>query len=405
MLNFTKSLLFLLCLFSACHRSGEVSSNGADESWVSAWGTATVSAPLTNQISDLTMRQIVRTSLPGGRFRLLLRNRSDCPPVEIGAASIALRAQGSKIVESTSRPLTFDGKSSAILKPGSTLLTDPVELKVSALDELAVDLYLPGHLELASTVTTHDSGLQTGYFSPGNQAGATAPTVDVLVKDWFWLERLEVLAPAGVQGVAAFGDSITAGWASTPDSNGRWPDHLARRLAGSPNHHASVVNPSISGNRLLEDGYGDSGLSRFERDVLEQAGVTHIIVMIGTNDIGIALDNPTPTAQELIEGHKQLIKQAHAQGVKIYGATLAPFEGAGNWTEVGEEKRQQLNSWIRTSDAYDAILDIDQVLQDPEHPTRLLPIYDSGDHLHPGDEGYKAIGEAIDLELVQGSKL
>jgi lysophospholipase L1-like esterase len=210
---------------------------------------------------------------------------------------------------------------------------------------------------------------------------------------------VEVMAPAGTGAVVTFGDSITDGARSTADTNNRWPDQLARRLAGRKGGGVAVLNAGISGNRVLGDGAGVSALARFDRDVLMQTGVTHVVVLEGINDIGIARNNPSPTAEDLIAGHKQLIDRAHARGLKIYGATLTPFEGAPYYTPEGEAKRQALNKWIRSSGAYDGVIDFDMITRDPAAPTKFLPAYDSGDHLHPGDAGYKAMGDAVDLAL------
>jgi lysophospholipase L1-like esterase len=216
---------------------------------------------------------------------------------------------------------------------------------------------------------------------------------------WFLLARVEVTAPAGTAAVVTIGDSITDGARSTADTNSRWPDQLARRLAARKGAGAAVLNAGISGNRVLGDGAGVSALARFDRDVLMQTGVTHVVVLEGINDIGIARNNPSPSAEDLIAGHKQLIARAHARGLKIYGATLTPFEGAPYYTAEGEAKRQALNTWIRSSGAYDGVIDFDMITRDPAAPTRFLPAYDSGDHLHPGDAGYKAMGDAVDLAL------
>jgi len=212
-------------------------------------------------------------------------------------------------------------------------------------------------------------------------------------------ETFTFTAPAGAKAVVTFGDSITDGARSTTDMNARWPDHLARRLAARKGPAVAVLNAGISGNRVLGDGAGVSALARFDRDVLMQTGVTHVIVMEGINDIGLARANPTPSAADLIAGHMQLIERARARGLKVYGATLTPFEGAAYFTAEGEAKRQALNQWIRTSGAYDGVIDFDQVTRDPAAPTKFLPAYDSGDHLHPGDAGYRAMGEAVDLAL------
>jgi lysophospholipase L1-like esterase len=220
---------------------------------------------------------------------------------------------------------------------------------------------------------------------------------------WFLLSRVEVTAPESVGAIVAFGDSITDGSRSTPNTNNRWPDHLARRLmAQSGGAKPAVLNAGIGGNRVLSDAAFQSGvnsLARFEQNVLGQAGATHVIVLEGINDIGGARQNPTPTAEDLIAAHKQLVERAHTRGLKIFGATLTPFEGAAYFTKEGEEKRQALNQWIRTGKAYDGFIDFDAATRDPANPTKYLAQYDSGDHLHPNDAGYQAMANAIDLTL------
>ncbi len=214
----------------------------------------------------------------------------------------------------------------------------------------------------------------------------------------FFLARIEVLAPEATGVLVALGDSITDGTQSGIDLNRRWPDIFARRLAAAGIRMA-VANGGIGGGRALEDGVGPNALARFDRDVLAQPGVTHVTVLEGVNEIGAAGARPSPTVADLISGHQQLIARARARGLKIYGATLAPFEGAAYWTPEGEAKRQALNNWIRTSGAYDAVLDLAVVLQDPARPTRMRAEYDSGDHLHPGPAGYAAMAASIDVEL------
>jgi len=207
-----------------------------------------------------------------------------------------------------------------------------------------------------------------------------------------------------VGAIATFGDSITDGTRSTADTNNRWPDHLARRLAAQGNGQLAVMNLGIAGNRLLSEapGYAASGinaLARFERDVIAQPGITHVIVMEGINDIGLAGKNERPSADDLIAAHRQMIERAHARGLRIYGATLTPFEGAAYFTQEGEAKRLAVNRWIRTSGMYDGVIDFEMIVRDPSAPTKILPAYDSGDHLHPDDAGYKAMGESVDLAL------
>ena len=343
----------------------------------------------------------MRTSIGGSRVRVVLSNAFGTAPIEIGAGHVALRDKDTAIVASSAKKLTVDGASNFSVLAGATVVTDAVDLAVAPVSDLVIDLYLPKDLGVGpSPVTTHNGASQTNFVSEtGNHSGEAALPVSGRSGAWFLIARVEVAAPAGTGAVVAFGDSITDGARSTADMNNRWPDHLARRLAARKSAGVAVLNAGISGNRVLGDGAGVSALARFDRDVLMQTGVTHVVVMEGINDIGIARANPSPSAADLIAGHKQLIARAHARGLKIYGATLTPYEGAAYFSPEGEAKRQALNQWIRTSGAYDGVIDFDQVTRDPAAPTKFLPAYDSGDHLHPGDAGYKAMGDAVDLAL------
>jgi len=356
--------------------------------------------------TNQTLRQIVHVSVGGSRARVVLSNTFGTAPITIGAASIALRDKADAIQAAGSRPLTFSGRPTITIPPNAVALSDPAALTVPALGDVAVDLYLPGTTNTAAPVSMHGGAFQTNYISDtGNFAGtAKLPTV-ATIRSWFLLSRVEVDAPDASAVIVALGDSITDGAASTADTNSRWPDVLARRLLATPTPvNAGVLNAGIGGNRVLSDGVYSSGpnaLARFETDVLSQTGVTHVIVMDGINDIGQARQNPTPTAEDLIAGHKQLIEGAHARGLKIIGATLTPFWGAGYYSEAGEAKRQALNDWIRSGKAYDGVIDFDKATRDPSNPKMFLAAYDSCDHLHPNDAGYKAMGEAIDLSLFQ----
>jgi lysophospholipase L1-like esterase len=273
---------------------------------------------------------------------------------------------------------------------------------VPALADLAIDLYVPGDIGIgASPATTHNGASQTSYVSAaGNHVGEADLKPEKETGAWFNIARVEVPAPESTRVVVAFGDSITDGARSTTDANNRWPDELARRLAAQKgNRGVAVVNAGISGNRVLGDGAGYSALARFDKDVLMQTGVTHVVVLEGINDIGLARSAATPSADDLIAGHRQLIARAHARGLKIYGATLTPFEGAAYYTPEGEAKRQALNRWIRTSGEYDGVIDFEAVARDPAAPSKFAASVDSGDHLHPGDAGYKAMGDAVELAL------
>jgi len=352
-------------------------------------------------MSNQTIRQIVHTSIGGSKVRVVLSNAFGTAPIEIGAAHVALREKDNTIAAGSAKPLTVGGSDTFTILAGATAVSDPVDLTVAPLSDLVIDLYVPKDIGLdVSPVTTHNGASQTNYVSEtGNHSGVTAPAPGTRAGAWFMLARVEVLAPTNTGAIVAFGDSITDGARSTSDMNTRWPDQLARRLAARKGPAFAVLNAGISGNRVLGDGAGVSALARFDRDVLMQTGVTHVVVMEGINDIGIARSNPMPSAQDLINGHKQLIERAHARGLKIYGATLTPYEGAAYFSPEGEAKRQALNDWIRTSGAYDGVIDFDKATRDPAAPTKFNPAYDSGDHLHPGDAGYKAMGDAVDLAL------
>lgn len=398
--------------------------------WVGTWATAQVallppepSAASDQQgqparVNSQTVRQVVRVSIGGSRVRIAIANTFGTEPLRVGAAEVAISEGDGRIDPSSSAVLTFGGRGAASVEIGSILVSDPVDLVVAPLSDLTVDLYLPDDLSATtSPATVHGSAWATTYLSrPGNHAGVAQLSVDTTIQSWLYLARVDVLASAGTDGIVTFGDSITEGFGSTPDTNQRWPDLLARRLHerfgdASP----AVMNMGISGNRVLSHnglpfftgsdrpdpngGFGPSALSRFDRDVLLQPGVTHVVVLESINDIGIAGNSPSPTADELIEGHRALIQRAHARGLTIYGATLTPFEGARYWTEVGEQKRQAVNAWIRESGAYDGVIDFDAVVRDPALPNRFVESYQAEDWLHPNDLGYQRMADAVDLTM------
>ncbi len=388
------------------------------EPWVGTWATAPVgrvpvppppaaggaapqNAPL--NFNNQTIRQIVRVSLGGARLRVVLSNVFGTAPLAVGAAYVGLREKDGAIVVGSGRPLTFGGQTSATVPAGATLVSDPVAVAVGNHADVAIDLHLPGDTAASSSpLTVHNGALQTNYVSStGNHVGSPTLPVATTTNAWFFLARVEVL-PAGDAGaVIAFGDSLTDGTASTPNTNNRWPDQFARRLLAQRGARLGVLNLGIAGNRLLLDGAGVSALARFDRDVGAQTGATHLIVLEGINDLGQGRANP-PSVTDLIGAHRQIIDRAHARGLRVYGATMLPFEGTtfpGYWTPENEAKRQEFNKWLRTSAAYDGVLDFDAVVRDPAEPTKLAARYKAADNLHLNNEGYQALADSIDLGL------
>jgi lysophospholipase L1-like esterase len=389
--------------------------------WTATWGTAptgpgTPPVPA-ESFADETLRQIVHTSAGGRSVRVRLSNEFGTTPLVIGAARVARSTGGSGIAGD--RRLTFGGRSSVRVPPGARLDSDPVALPVEAGSDLAVSLHLP---RPTRGETVHGSAFQRNYVVPGN-ATREARLVDPRVlTSWFFLTGVSVTGAAGGGAIVAFGDSITDGAITTVDANRRWPDLLAARLRAD-GRRSGVVNAGIGGNRLLYDGrtrpgefggigplFGPSALARFDRDVLSRPGVRYVVVLLGINDIGqptsIAPPEEAVTVRELIAGYRRLIARAHAHGVVAVGATLTPFEGTtipGYHSAANEAKRSAVNRWIRTSGEWDAVLDFDRAVRDPGRRVRMLPAYDSGDHLHPNDAGMRAMADAIPLRLFRGA--
>jgi lysophospholipase L1-like esterase len=373
--------------------------------WVGTW--ATTPAPAEGvAFSNQTLRMNARVSIGGRTLRVRLSNAYGNRPLSIGAAHIGLRANDAAVVPGSDRTLTFGGERSATIAAGALLVSDAVDLAVAPLSDVVISIHLPGDVP-ASFGITGRYARQTNYVSPpGDFSVADVMPVGRITDDWYFVNGIDVWAPADTGGIVTVGDSLTDANISTHDAFCRWPDQLARRLIARMDARApGVMNQGLGGNRILHDIRGDSGLRRFDRDVLAQPGVTHAIVLLGTNDLRNRWAKPEEevTAEQMIAGLKQLALRAQAHGIKIFGGTLTPFENetflVGAWTPAREAVRQSVNAWIREGDAFDAVIDFDKGVRDPEHPASMLPIYDCGDHLHPSDLGYNSMGDIIDLSL------
>ncbi len=350
---------------------------------------------------------IVRTSIGGPQVRVQLSNAFGAAPLHVAAAHIALSAGGSAIMPATDRTLTFSGERSVEIPVGAEVLSDPVDLRVAALEHLAISVYIDGR---TGDPTEHFTAMHTTYVSAAGDFTAAASLPGAATRQsWYWLSGVDVLAPVRTGLIVAFGDSITDGVNSTPDADRSWVGQLAERLHGADGgaDQWAIIDEGISGNRLLHDQVGPAALARLDRDVLSQPAVRWLIVLEGINDIGFnRLPGTAPSrpvsARELIDAQKQIIERAHLRGIRVIGATLTPFEGASYYSEEGEAVREAVNRWIRTSHAYDAVVDFDAVVRDPQDPKAIRSAFNNTDHLHPNDAGYQAMAAAIDLALFSG---
>lgn len=381
--------------------------------WVATWGAAPVAAG--PALKAQTVRQVVRTSLGGAGVRIHLSNLFGTTAVTIGPVRLARHADGPAIVPGTDRAVAFGGAAVATIPAGGEVTSDAVSLPVSALEELVVSLYLPHG---APTPTVHQVGNQTVFLASGDVTSAAGFAPEGEEDDTrYFLAGLDVAAAADSCAIAALGDSITDGVGSTENRNARWTDRLAERLQADPAlAHIAVVNAGIAGNRILNDAVapyrGPSSLSRMDRDVLDRPGLGWMFLLQGGNDISASdvlkkVPGQNASAQQIIEGMKTLIARAHARGIKVIGATLLPRGGTefpAPPTPAANAKRDAVNAWIRDSGAFDAVVDWDKIMGDPSRPDHLSPAYDSGDHLHPNDAGYRAMAAAIDLQLFAGGR-
>jgi lysophospholipase L1-like esterase len=380
--------------------------------WTASWATS-VQGPEQSQPgvdpareTDATIRQIVHLSVGGSMVRVQFSNAFGTKPLLIDAAAVALATSpaASSLVPGSSHTLLFGGKPSVLIPVGATFVSDPVALPVAPLANLVISVHLP---EAPSVESAHPGSRATSYLLTGNHVtDADLPGAEKVVR-WMQIAEVDVTASAP-HTVVALGDSITDGHAANNDANERWPDVLSAHLQSAGMKDVAVVNEGIGGNHLLTNGIGQSALERFDRDVLGVAGVRSVLVLEGINDLGMLgrFPNATPEMHTTLiarmeDAFTQIIERAHAHGIKVYGATITPDGGSGYYhpSPDDEAARQAVNAWIRQPGHFDAVVDFDAVVRDPAHPEQMLPAYDSGDHLHPGPAGYKAMGNAVPLNL------
>lgn len=373
------------------------SARGDEPHWVGTWGaspqlTEPNNMPPKPGLADATLRQAVRVSLGGKRIRIRLSNAFGTKPLKIEAAQIALPAGAGAIRAETARMLTFAGRTSVTIPSGALMVSDPAEFDLAPLSDLAVTIRVK---DPTRAITGHPGARCTSYLMAGDGITALELPTATRTPHWYYLCGVDV-ALSNAAAVAILGDSITDGRGSPTDGNGRWTDHLGRRLqANQATAHVGVLNQGLGGNRLLNDGLGPNVLARLDRDVLAQPGVRWVIVLEGINDLGTR----SATAREVISAYEQIIVRAHDRRIRVYGATLMPCEGSFYFNPELEAARREINAWIRESGRFDAVIDFDAATRDPQHPSRLSGPADGGDHLHPGPGGYKIMGEAIDLNL------
>jgi lysophospholipase L1-like esterase len=388
---------------------------GAKQHWVGSWAASEQAVDPQNHqpgvdpalMTDATVRQVVHLSLGGSALRVQLSNAFGDRPLTVDSVHVALPAGGtpvSAIDPASDRAVSFAGRGSVTIPAGATYFSDPVMMTVPALANVTISVHLAS---APSVQTTHPGSHATSWLLHGDHvtdadlAGATAEV------RWMQIASVEVAAEAKADAVVAFGDSITDGHASTTDGNDRWPDVLARRLQEA-RMKVGVLNEGIGGNHLLTDGLGQSALARMDRDVLARDGVRWVMVFEGINDIGMLARGKNATAEEharlverMIAAYEQIALRAHAHGLKVIGVTVTPSMGSDYYapTAANEADREAVNAWIREPGHFDAVVDFDKVVRDPADPSRMLPAFDSGDHLHPGPKGYAAMGEAVSLGL------
>ncbi len=390
------AVFFLLILSLSC--ASHVAT--AKDCWIGTWASAQQlteprNLPPGPGLSNNTLRQVVHVTLGGSQLRVQFSNTYSTGPVTINAAHLAVSAGGSAIDPATDRTLTFQGASSITIPAGQAVYSDTLDFDVTPLSNLAVSIYFG---RTSADVTGHPGSRTTSYIQSGNAVTATDMASVVKTDHWYILSGIDLWLDDSYATVVTLGDSITDGRGSATNGNNRWPDNLARRLQEDPNTaKIGVLNQGIGGNAVVSGGLGPTALKRFENDVLEQNGVRWVIILEGVNDIGGS--RGPKVATDLIAAYEQFIDKAHAHDILVYSVPILPFGGSFYDSEDHEAARQIVNKWIRTSSKFDAVVDLDAAVRDPANPTKLLPKYDTGDHLHLNVAGYQKMAEAIDLDL------
>ena len=377
---------------------------GLAGSWVGTWATAVFPEPASKDKLPLpggTLRQVVRVSVGGDTVRLRLSNVFGSTPLVLRDVRLAYVEKETSQRARKPCPLTFNGSNEVSIPPGAVMLSDPADFKLSALADVSITMRL---IQVPEMLTTHPGSRTTSYLTADADSDTIPPSEARKVVHWYFLSGLDVESERPAAAIVVLGDSITDGYGTTTDGNNRWTDVLARRLQNQgPGDRIAVLNQGIGGNRLLRDGLGPNILARLDRDVIAQSGARWVIVLAGINDIGTRLSarergEPYASAADIIQALSQIIVRAHAREMIVIGGTLTPYAGAGfYWSEDGEADRQAVNQWIRTSGQFDAVIDFDAALRDPESPTRLASVFDSGDHLHPSLAGYAEMARIVDL--------
>ncbi|WP_419815304.1 SGNH/GDSL hydrolase family protein [Glacieibacterium sp.] len=383
----------------------------AKDHWVAGWATSLQAPEERNRVADAdltdaTLRQVVRLTIGGSKLRVIVSNAFGTEPLRVDAVHIGLSSDPatSRIAAGSDRALTFDGSPAVIIPAGASYRSDPVDLAVPALGSVAITVHYP---TAPVGQTTHTGSHATSYLIAGNHVADDVLTGAKPVERWLQMAGVEVAAAPDARAIVTFGDSITDGHGATTNGNDRWPDRLAERLkAASASRNIAVLNHGIGGNRLLREGTGPSALARFDRDVLAQSGVRYVVVLEGVNDIGTltreASAGPaehTALVARAIGVYRQIITRAHDHGIKAYGATILPYSGAGYYSAAGDADRQAINAWIRAPGNFDAVIDFDAATRNPARPEQMRAEFDSGDHLHPSPAGYRAMGDVIPLKL------